>query len=1075
MDSNTKRFSVLWILFLAFAAIVTLIVIGIGYFLFSSNYRSFQLEAGRLREEYVKSQQQKIKDEVCKVIEFIYYSSSKAENRLKIAVKERVYEAHAIAAHLYAEHHKSKSDEEMRKLILDALRRIRFNNGRGYYFATSMDGVELLFADHPEFEGRSLLDLQASDGSYVIRDMIELVKREGEGFYHYAWTKPDAEGRDFPKIAYIKYFEPLNCFIGTGEYLDDVEKDIQKEVLDRIGNIRFGEDGYIFVVSYNGVTLMNSVQPALIGKPMWEMTDPYGVKVIQEERKAAEKPEGEFIHYHWQKPSTKLISPKISFVKGFPRWQWMVGAGVYADEVESIIAARELEMKQKMLNGAFGLGFILLAILFGSLALSYCLSRYFKRQLDLFLLFFKDMEEGGRPVATERLLLSELHELGASANSMLEERQRTEKELRESEQRFHSLFSNMAEGVALHELMMDESGQPTDYRIIDVNPGFERILEIGRNDIIGKLASQAYGTSEAPYLKEYGETTLSGVASRLQIYFSPMDRYFEISVAPLGERTFATIFSDVTSRTRSEEALRDRERELSRAHSIAHIGSYSIDIASGKAVWSEELKQITGCEENDLSIDSISSLLHPEDRDFALDLFKRARKEGVSFDVEYRIIRGDGDVRWLHERTEVQPDASGSPARIYGTIQDISSAKKAEEEKEQLELQLRQAQKLEAVGTLAGGIAHDFNNLLQVINGYTDMVIEELGFKHASTSSLIEVAKAGRRAASLVGQLLAFSRRQLLRPENLDLNEVITHLLKMLERLIGEHIRLDFVPGHRLGTVYADRGMVEQILVNLCVNARDAMPDGGTLTIETENVWINGSYRETHPWALPGRYILVSVTDTGCGMDKTTQERIFEPFFTTKEQGQGTGLGLATVYGIVKQHQGLIHVYSEPGKGSTFKVYLAAVERLACDVGSKIEPAAVGGSETILLAEDEEMVRNLAARILERAGYKILTAQNGEEAWKLFQMKAEEIDLLFLDVVMPGLGGKIVYERAQALKSTIPVLFASGYTENAVHTNFVLEKGFKLIQKPFSSEELLRSVREALNTTSSGDDLQEKA
>jgi PAS domain S-box-containing protein len=1063
MQSTIKRFSVNSILFSTLAALATIFVLGISHFIFSHDYKNFQVESRRLREDYLKTQQQMVKDEVEKTIEFIHYSWSKTESRLKTSIKERVDEAHAIATNLYAEHHMSKGKDEVRKIILDALRPIRFNNGRGYYFATRLDGVELLSANRPELEGISLLDMQDAQGAYVLRDMIKVIELEDEGFYQYRWTKPGVEGGDFPKIAYIKYFKPLNCLIGAGEYLDDVEQEIQREVLDRIEKIRFGQYGYIFVVNYNGVILMNGVQPELIGKDLWEMTDPYGVKVMQEERRAAEKPEGDFIQYHWEKPTTGQISPKISFVKGFPQWQWMVGAGVYADEVESVIAEKEAEGRRRMMASAVGLGLVLLVMLMASLVICFCLSRYFKRQLDLFLSFFQNMEKGGTPIATEHLFVSELHELGASANTMLEKRRRAEMQLRESEERFRSLFSNMAEGVALHELVPDERGQPINYRIVDVNPSYERILGIRREDIIGKLATEAYGTSEAPYLKEYGDAALSGITAHMETFFPPMGKHFEISVAPWGARGFATIFSDATARRKSEEALLESERELQRAQSIAHIGSYSWDIANDKSVWSEELKRILGCEDRAPSFDLIVSLLHPEDREHVLEKGKRAREEGIAFEAEYRIIRSDGETRWLHDRAEAESNSSGIPVRMFGTIQDITERKKDEQQREKLELQLRRSQRLETVGTLAGGIAHDFNNLLQVINGYTEMVIEELGPEQAVCASLVEVSKAGKRAARLVSQLLAFSRRQVLRPENLDMNEVIAHLLKMLGRLIGEHIRLDLVPGHRLGAVYADRGMMEQILINLCVNARDAMPNGGTLTIETENVAINGSYCEAHPWAKPGRYVLISVTDTGSGMDKETLERAFEPFFTTKAPGQGTGLGLATVYGIVQQHQGMIHAYSEPGSGTTFKVYLRIVERMASDVGPKIGHRAVGGTETILLAEDEEMVRDLASRILEKAGYRVLTAKDGEEAFVLFRENASQIDLLLLDVVMPKLGGRGVYEKARALKPDIPALFASGYTENAVHTNFVLKEGFRLIQKPFSGEDLLRAVREILD------------
>jgi CheY-like chemotaxis protein len=285
----------------------------------------------------------------------------------------------------------------------------------------------------------------------------------------------------------------------------------------------------------------------------------------------------------------------------------------------------------------------------------------------------------------------------------------------------------------------------------------------------------------------------------------------------------------------------------------------------------------------------------------------------------------------------------------------------------------------------------------------------------------------------------------------------------MLRRVIGEHIRVDFLAARHLALVYADRGMMEQVLMNLCVNARDAMPDGGSLTLETENVLINGDYVEIHPWAKRGRYVLVTLTDTGCGMEKQTIDRLFEPFFTTKELGKGTGLGLSTVYGIVKQHDGMINVYSEVDKGSTFKVYLPVSERRAEQVGTKILGAPAGGSETILLAEDEESVCRLGRQILERAGYTVFTARDGEEAVEVFKQHDGKMNLLLFDVIMPQLDGHKAYERIREMQPDIPVLFTSGYNENAVHTSFVLHEGTALLQKPFASEDLLRAVRGVLD------------
>jgi CheY-like chemotaxis protein len=299
--------------------------------------------------------------------------------------------------------------------------------------------------------------------------------------------------------------------------------------------------------------------------------------------------------------------------------------------------------------------------------------------------------------------------------------------------------------------------------------------------------------------------------------------------------------------------------------------------------------------------------------------------------------------------------------------------------------------------------------------------------------------------------------------KDVDLNGAIADLLKMIRRVIGEHITLDFVSNQDGGIIRADRGQIEQILMNLCVNARDAMPEGGRLTIETESVEIGQGFCQSHPWAKPGRYALISVTDTGCGIDEEYLETIFDPFFTTKGVGEGTGLGLSTVYGLVRQHGGLIHVYSEVDKGTTFKIYLPQLGRSATILGEQKVDVAPAGSETILLAEDDDVVRKLSKAFLTRAGYHVLVANNGEEALAVFEEHADEIDLVLLDVVMPKLGGRAVFERIRQTHPHIRTLFASGYSMSAIHTNFVLEEGFALIQKPYERKVLLRKVREVLD------------
>ena len=382
----------------------------------------------------------------------------------------------------------------------------------------------------------------------------------------------------------------------------------------------------------------------------------------------------------------------------------------------------------------------------------------------------------------------------------------------------------------------------------------------------------------------------------------------------------------------------------------------------------------------------------------------------------------------------------------------------------QLEEQLRQAQKMEAVGQLAGGVAHDFNNLLQAILGYTHLAMCDLPPAQKRYQDLEQVKVAAERAATLTRQLLALSRRQVMQPESLDLNQIVTNLARMLGRVIGEHIELDLSLGDELDVVHADPTMVEQVLMNLCVNARDAMPSGGRLAIETGNVVLDERFCAIHTWAKPGDFVRVSVTDTGVGILPEFVERIFDPFFTTKEVGKGTGLGLATVYGIMKQHEGLIHCRSKPELGTTFAVYLPALQRLdeSAEGEHDLTPIAVG-TETVLLAEDEEQVRELAARVLRENGYTVLTAVNGEEALELFEANADSIDLAVLDAVMPKLGGRDVSDRIKQAKPETRILFSSGYNTATIEKGFVLEKGMQLIQKPFTPGAFLRRVREELD------------
>ncbi len=636
------------------------------------------------------------------------------------------------------------------------------------------------------------------------------------------------------------------------------------------------------------------------------------------------------------------------------------------------------------------------------------------------------------------------------------ERIRAQEALRDSEENWRSLVENAPNII----MVVDSDGtlKFINHTVSDINPEepigrtLYSYIEPQFHDVVRQTIRQVFQTGRPGSYEIRGTGSRGGVS------------WYETQVGPIrrDEQVVAAILitADTTERKRAEEKLRDSEE---RWRSLASTAP-AVILTLGRKGTIQSLNRSVGPYTTEEAIGTCAyDYVSPDQREMMKNCIGRVFQTGEPGRYEVLGAGAEGPNTAWYETCVGPIVRDGQVAAVTLVSTDITARKRAGKALRETEEQLRQSQKMEAVGRLAGGIAHDFNNLLTVITGYSELVLQRLDEKDPLSRDLEGIRKAGERAASLTGQLLAFSRRQILQPRLLDLNAVVRDMEKMLARLIGEDVELVTVREPGPTRIKADRSQIEQVIMNLAVNARDAMPDGGKLTVETASVHLGEECARQHVVLTPGRYVMLAVTDTGDGMDEETRRRIFEPFFTTKKAGKGTGLGLSTVYGIVKQSGGDIRVYSEPGQGTTFKIYLPRGAGEVEPEEAATEPAKpLTGTETVLLAEDEEVVRELAKRILTHYGYRVLAAANGGEALLICENRKEMIHLLLTDLVMPEMSGRELCDRLAPLRPGMKSLYMSGYPDTAVFHQRALEPGMPFIQKPFSPESLARKVREVL-------------
>ncbi len=657
----------------------------------------------------------------------------------------------------------------------------------------------------------------------------------------------------------------------------------------------------------------------------------------------------------------------------------------------------------------------------------------------------------------------ELRQTNRTLKRQIVEREKTEAALRESEERLRAIFDASRDGLVVED----------DGVIVYINQSYTQLLGYDEpEELIGKNISELLPPDEAERMTEYGRRRLRGEQPPTSYRFNGKKKNgtlveveAAVSTSTIAGKTYiTTAIRDISERKQAEDSLKESEQRYRfLSEGIPHqVWTAQPD---GRLDYANQRTfEYFGRTQEHLLKDGWQDVVHSDDLPDCIESWSNSLQTGQRYEVKFRLQKADGTYRWHVGRATAGRNSDGKIIKWFGTNTDIEDQRLAEEALRASEEQLRQTQKLESVGQLAGGIAHDFNNLLVVINGYSDLILRGLKEDESLRLRVEEIKKAGERAAALTQQLLAFSRKQVMQPAVLDLNVIATNTSKMLQRLIGEDIELSLNLKSALGQIKADPGQLEQVIINLAVNARDAMPHGGKLMIETANADLSEDYLYQHSLVQPGRYVRLAISDTGMGMPPETQARIFEPFFTTKDVGRGTGLGLSTVYGIVKQSGGYIWVYSELGKGTTFKIYLPRVNEQATPLRATTAEAELPrGVETVLLVEDEATVRRMTREVLEMSGYTVLEAANGSEAQMVCERHEGIIHLLLTDVVMPLMGGHEVAEKLAGSRPEMKVLYMSGYTDDAIVHHGVLDEGTAFLEKPFMPDSLARKVRNVLD------------
>jgi PAS domain S-box-containing protein len=946
-----------------------------------------------------------------------------------------------IASHFYSQAKKgllsnTEAKNQARKVMLS-----QSIGKTGYIFVwdISKAPISIPLAVHPKIQGKDVAYVDFVQGGAALRN----------GYMEYIWKNPGEE-KEREKAMYLAHFEPWNWVICASSYKEEFTgliniDDFSHQVL----SYRFGDTGYSFILNSRGDMV---VHPQLTGN-YFDEKDAKGTRFIN---KICEMKNGKTT-YWWHNPGEQGTVERLAFFNYIPELDWIVASSGYVAEFY-----QPLEQVRKIAFIA-----LIITLLFVLPLISW-ISSHMTNRLKGLMDSFETGAKGDLTVRVEstakdeigqlakyfNFLMEKLDSYSTSLKSEINERTEAEKQL--------AVFKEFAENSGQGLLMTNLKGE-----ITYINAALCIILdEEKQEDVLGSNIMSYYSQQEQHKLRTsimpavfqqgqwLGEMTILSKKGKLA---STIQNIFFIRDSAKNPLYVANIITDISEHERTERTIRESEEKYRGVVEESLVGVYIIEEGFFKYV-NKQYCEISGYAYEEL-VNKVYhlELVHPEDQDIVRDNTNaRLRGESDSIAYQFRMMRKDGQEIMVKALASVSSH-NGRPV-IIGTLLDISK-------EHALEQQLRQAQKMEAIGQLAGGIAHDFNNILTALIGYGHLLKMKMKEDDPLRLYVDQMLTSSEKAASLTQNLLAFSRKQMIKLESFELNVIIKDARRLLKRLLTEDIELKLKLSDEDLTILTDTTQMNQILLNLATNARDAMPQGGILTIETKAVELGKDFYFFHGKGESGKYIRISVSDSGHGMDDNTKEQIFNPFFTTKEVGKGTGLGLSIVYGIVKQHNGLIDVQSNPGKGTTFHLYFPAAsprneEPIAIE--SALE-AAPNGKEVILVAEDNTEVRQLTKEVLEESGYTVLEARDGWDAIEKFAQNKDKINLVILDVVMPKKNGKEAYSEIRKIREDVKALFTSGYTGDIVLGKGIENNAFNFLPKPLSPIDLLKKVRVVLD------------